>query len=54
MLASLVQPINNWDRDYVTIGYGNYGYGIYSQDFDIHQNPFTGYVSVERDLDFIP
>ncbi|CAF4051411.1 unnamed protein product, partial [Rotaria magnacalcarata] len=40
--------------DYVTIGYGNYGYGIYSQDFDIHQNPFTGYVSVERDLDFIP
>ncbi|CAF3325704.1 unnamed protein product [Rotaria socialis] len=54
MLASRVQPINNWNRDYAAISYGNYGYGIYTQDFDVHRNPFTGYVYLERDLDFIP
>ena len=46
--------INSFNQDYQTVGYGNYGYGIYSQDVEVHRNPFTGRVNVERDIDFIP
>ena len=46
--------INSWNQDYQTVGYGNYGYGIYSQDVEVHRNPFTGRVNVERDIDFVP
>ena len=46
--------INSWNQDYQTVGYGNYGYGIYSQDVEVHRNPFTGRVNIERDLDFVP
>jgi hypothetical protein len=46
--------INNVSQDYQSVGYGNYGYGIYSQDVEVHRNPFTGRVNVERDIDFTP
>ncbi|UJR37342.1 hypothetical protein I4U23_030050 [Adineta vaga] len=45
---------NTWNGDYRTIGYGNYGFGIYTQDSDIYMNPLTGHVGVEREIDFTP
>jgi len=48
------QPINSLDQDYQTVGFGNYGYGIYSQDVELYRNPFTGHLNVSRDIDFIP
>lgn len=54
MFSQPVRVINSWNQDYQTVGIGNYGYGIYSQDVEVHRNPFTGLVRVERDVDFIP
>jgi hypothetical protein len=54
MFARPIGALNSWNQDYVTVGYGNYGYGIYSQDVDVHRNRFTGRINVERDVDFIP
>ncbi|CAF0761904.1 unnamed protein product [Adineta steineri] len=39
---------------YTCITYGNYGYGIYSQDVELYRNPYTGRLNVEREVDFIP
>ncbi|CAF0815197.1 unnamed protein product [Adineta steineri] len=47
-------PINTWNTDYRTITYGNYGYGVYSQDVELYRNPYTGRLNVEREVDFIP
>ncbi|CAF3857950.1 unnamed protein product, partial [Adineta steineri] len=44
----------SWNRDYQTITYGNYGYGIYTQDVELHRNPYTGRLNVEREVDFTP
>ncbi|CAF1562014.1 unnamed protein product [Adineta steineri] len=49
-----ITPMNTWNRDYQTITYGNYGYGIYSQDVELYRNPYTGRLNVEREVDFIP
>jgi len=54
MFARPIGAINSWNQDYQTIGYGNYGYGIYSQDVEVHRNPFTGRLNIDRDVDFIP
>ncbi|CAF1105559.1 unnamed protein product [Adineta steineri] len=49
-----ISPMNSWNRDYQTITYGNYGYGIYTQDVELYRNPYTGRVNVEREVDFTP
>jgi hypothetical protein len=50
-----VNPMNNsWNRDYQTVGFGNYGYGIYTQEADVYRNLFTGRLNVEREVDFTP
>ncbi|CAF0882042.1 unnamed protein product [Adineta steineri] len=50
-----ISPMNNtWTRNYQTIDFGNYGYGIYSQDVELYRSPYTGRVNVEREVDFIP
>ncbi|CAF3901573.1 unnamed protein product, partial [Adineta steineri] len=49
-----ISPMNSWNRDYQTIAYGNYGYGIYTQDVELYRNPYTGRVNVEREVDFTP
>jgi len=54
MFGGPVGVLNSSNQDYQTIGFGNYGYGIYTQDVEVHRNPFTGRVEVERDLDFVP
>ncbi len=54
MIATPLMPINSWNQDYQTVGFGNYGYGIYSQDVEVYRNPFTGRVNIERDVDFVP
>lgn len=50
----IVGGINSWNRDYQTVGFGNYGYGIYTQDVELQRNPFTGGLNVGHDIDFIP
>jgi hypothetical protein len=52
--TAAIAPINNWNTDYQTIGYGNYGYGIYTQDVELIRNPFTGRLNLEREVDFVP
>ena len=54
MFGASAGGINSWNQDYQTVGYGNYGYGMYSQDVEVHRNPYTGRVNVERDIDFVP
>ena len=54
MFARPIGAINSWNQDYQTVGFGNYGYGIYSQDVEVYRNPITGRVNVERELDFVP
>lgn len=54
MFGASYGGVNSWNQDYQRVGYGNYGYGIYSQDVEVHRNPFTGRVNVERDIDFVP
>ncbi|CAF1218252.1 unnamed protein product [Adineta steineri] len=49
-----ISPMNSWNTNYQTISYGNYDYGIYSQDVELYRNPYTGRVNVEREVDFIP
>jgi hypothetical protein len=50
-----INPMNNgWNRDYQTVGYGNYGYGIYTQEADVYRNLFTGRLNTEREVDFVP
>ena len=41
MFARPIGALNSWNQDYLTVGYGNYGYGIYSQDVDVdrHYHP---------------
>ena len=46
--------VNDWNRNYQTIGYGNYGYGIYRQNIDLVRNPFSAGLHLERDIAFIP
>jgi hypothetical protein len=46
--------IDQSNQDYQTVGFGNYGYGIYLQDVEVYRNPFTGRANIERDVDFIP
>jgi hypothetical protein len=45
---------NDWNTNYQTIGYGNYGYGLYVQDIELMPNPFSRGLHVERDIDYIP
>lgn len=45
---------NGWNDTYRTLGYGNYGFGLYSQDVELIRNPITGRINIERELDFIP
>ncbi|CAF0857812.1 unnamed protein product [Adineta steineri] len=45
---------NTWNNDYQTVGYGNYGYGIYTQDVELSRNPFTGRINLEHEIDFVP
>ncbi|CAF1108690.1 unnamed protein product [Adineta ricciae] len=54
VVTAATVPINSWNNDYQTVGYGNYGYGIYTQDVEVHRNPFTGRVNIEREVDFVP
>jgi hypothetical protein len=54
MYGQPIGGINSWNQDYQTIGYGNYGYGLYSQDVALHPNPMMGRMNVERELDFVP
>jgi hypothetical protein len=54
MYSRPIGAMNNWNQDYQVAGYGNYGYGIYSQDVELHRNPFTGRLHLDRDIDFVP
>ncbi len=54
MFARPIGAINSWNQDYQTVGFGNYGYGIYSQDVEVYRNPITGRMNVEREIDFVP
>ena len=54
MFATPAVPINSWNNDYQVVGYGNYGYGIYTQDVDVYRNPWTGRPMIEREVDFVP
>lgn len=54
MFARPIGVINSWNQDYQTVGNGNYGYGIYSRDVEVHRNPFTGRVNIDEDVDFFP
>ena len=53
MIGTPIAPINSWNNDYQTIGYGNYGYGIYTQDVEVYRNSFTGRTNIEREVDFV-
>ena len=54
MLGRTTLVNNNWNGDYHTIGFGNYGYGIYTQDSAMYVNPWNGHLGVEREIDFTP
>ncbi|CAF1431391.1 unnamed protein product [Adineta steineri] len=46
--------LNNFNGNYQTIGFGNYGYGIYTQESAMYRNPWDGHIGVEREVDFTP
>jgi hypothetical protein len=54
MFRQPIGGINSWNQDYQTLSYGNYGYGLYSQDVELYRNPLTGRINVEREIDFVP